>query len=116
MSETQKGEDKKSGLRQIYEEVMQNIRDIRPRAEDGDLEAHEALEMLEKKASLLAKNIAEEEGLPDPYRDDPILEKWENLWEELRKARRNGENEDPIWEEIYNTAAQIDARESFSKN
>ena len=99
-----------------YESVLSNIREIRPRAEGGDPEANEALDLLEERLSQLAREIAENEGITDPYKGDPLLEKWEELWKRLRETRNKGGNEDPIWEEIKETVAAIEARKSFSKN
>jgi|GEM_PF-5845302 len=100
-----------------YEQTQRDIREIRPLAETGDTDANTKLDLFEERLSHLANIISRDVGIPDPRRDDPLWQKWDNLWKKLREARKNGwqEDEETIWGEIKNVAATIERRNSFSK-
>lgn len=101
-----------------YQKVQKDIRNLRPLAETGNPDANSKLDLLEERLSELAVEIGRDVGIPDPRRDDPLWQKWDDLWKKLREARRNGwqEDEETIWEEIKDTAVKLEARDYFSKN
>jgi hypothetical protein len=101
-----------------YQEVQKDMRALRPLAETGDTDANTKLDLFEERLSYLANIISRDVGIPDPRRDDPLWQEWDDLWKRLREARRNSrqEDEETIWQEIKNIARKLKARDSFSKN
>lgn len=101
-----------------YKETMEIIREVRPGAEAGSDPLNARLDLLEERASDLINQMTSELGIPDKRRDNPLWQKWDEKWKDLRRAKRENrtEEEETIWGDLKEIGEKIDLQNKFSDN
>lgn len=101
-----------------YKETLEIIKEVRPAAEAGNDIFNARLDLLEDRASDLVNQMTKELGIPDKRRDNPLWQKWDEKWKDLRRAKREDrtEEEETIWGELKAIAEKIDLQGKFSEN
>jgi hypothetical protein len=83
-----------------YRETREIIQSLRPQAESGSDPINARIDALEDRLSYLTNQIGQSDTRPE----NPDRELNDTLWQDLRKARREGnhQEEEIIWKEIRN--------------